>query len=338
MGPAIALRLRQHLTLTPQVQQALRLLQMSALEFGQEMEQALTANPFLEENPDATPQAEAAAEPHVETTTEARMDPEIDMRVPQEGSSGSASSGSEREGDDWGGASDQAETLSDHLRQQLMLSQMGERDRALTHMIVDSLDDDGYFKMSFEELAALVPPEHDVRPEELGASLRLIQSLEPAGVGARTLEECLLLQLQALPAATAGRDCAMLIVRGNLTLLANREWARLQHAVGCDEATLHKARALIRSLDPKPGQRFGAHEARYVIPDVIVRKNRGCASTACTPTRSAAGAPRTSRSGASCRKRAGCCAASSSASPPSSASPIPSSRASAAFSSTARWR
>jgi RNA polymerase sigma-54 factor len=273
MGPAIALRLRQHLTLTPQVQQALRLLQMSALEFGQEMEQALTANPFLEENPEATPPAEAAAEPQVETMAEPRMDPEIDMRVPQEGAN-SAPGGSEREGDDWGNASDQPVTLQEHLRQQLMLSQMGERDRALAHMIVDSLDDDGYFKMSFEELAALVPPEHDVRPEELGASLRLVQSLEPAGVGARTLEECLLLQLQALPAGTAGRDCAMLVVRGNLSLLANREWARLQHAVGCDEATLHKARALIRSLDPKPGQRFGAHEARYVIPDVIVRKNR----------------------------------------------------------------
>src|SRR5580765_2578801 len=100
MPPAIALRLRQHLTLTPQVQQALRLLQMSALEFGQEMEQALTANPFLEENPEATPQAEAAAEPQVETTTEARMDPDVDMRAPQEGASG-ASGGSEREGDDW---------------------------------------------------------------------------------------------------------------------------------------------------------------------------------------------------------------------------------------------
>src|SRR5258706_13575021 len=102
MGPEIALRLRQHLTLTPQVQQALRLLQMSALEFGQEMEQALTANPFLEENPEAAPPAEAAAEPQVETAAEARMDPETDMRVPQEGSSGSAPGGTEREGDDQG--------------------------------------------------------------------------------------------------------------------------------------------------------------------------------------------------------------------------------------------
>jgi RNA polymerase sigma-54 factor len=151
---------------------------------------------------------------------------------------------------------------------------MGERDRALAHMIVDSLDDDGYFKIDFDELAAIVPPEYDVRAEELAASLSLVQSLEPAGVAARTLEECLLLQLRALPGGTRGRDTAMAIVRGHLALLANREWARLQHAVACDEATLHTARSLIRSLDPKPGQRFGPQEARYVVPDVIVRKLR----------------------------------------------------------------
>jgi RNA polymerase sigma-54 factor len=93
-------------------------------------------------------------------------------------------------------------------------------------------------------------------------------------VGARTLEECLQLQLEALPESTPGREAALKIVHGNLGLLANREWARLQHACGCDEAAVHKARALIRTLDPRPGHRFGATEARYVIPDVIVKKSR----------------------------------------------------------------
>jgi RNA polymerase sigma-54 factor len=106
------------------------------------------------------------------------------------------------------------------------------------------------------------------------ASLRLVQTLDPAGVGARSLEECLLLQLQALPEDTPGREVAMAIVKGNLQLLANREWARLQHAVGCTESALHVARGLIKSLDPKPGHRFGPQEARYVVPDVLVRKNR----------------------------------------------------------------
>jgi RNA polymerase sigma-54 factor len=240
---------------------------MSALEFAQEMEQALTANPFLEENGDA-PAAAAPAEPVVERT-ESHIESDADLRAPQE-----PSAGGERDQEDWGSISESEPSLQQHLRDQLMISPMGQRDRALSHMIVDSLDDDGYFKISFEELAAVVPPEYDVRPEELAASLNLVQSLEPAGIAARNLEECLLLQLRALPAATRGRDAAMAIVRGHLALLANREWARLQHAVGCDEATLHTARSLIRSLDPKPGQRFGAQEARYVIPDVLVRKVR----------------------------------------------------------------
>jgi len=258
MGPAIALRLRQHLTLTPQVQQALKLLQMSALEFAQEMEEALTANPFLEENPDAPPASRDAG----------TMD---DVVVPQE----SAPSGpaADRDQDDWGGANDAQPTLQQHLRDQLMISPMGERDRALAHMVIDSLDDDGYFKMSFDELAALVPPEFDVGADEFAAALMLVQSLDPAGVGARSLEECLCLQLRALPEDTPGREPALRMCK-HLNLLANREWARLQHAIGCDEATLHRARALIKSLDPKPGHRFGPQEARYVVPDVIVKKVR----------------------------------------------------------------
>ncbi|HET7669717.1 MAG TPA: RNA polymerase factor sigma-54 [Burkholderiales bacterium] len=258
MGPAIALRLRQHLTLTPQVQQALKLLQMSALEFQQEMEEALSANPFLEENAEA-----AAAQREAGGTVD-------DIVVPQESSPGGPV---DREQEDWGGLNEAQPTLQQHLRDQLMISQMGNRDRALAHMIIDSLDDDGYFKMSFEELAAIVPPDFDVRAEDFLAALNLVQTLDPAGVGARTLEECLCLQLQSLPADTPGREVALRMCK-HLNLLANREWARLQHAIGCDEAALHKARALIKSLDPKPGHRFGPQEARYVVPDVIVKKVR----------------------------------------------------------------
>ena len=133
MAPAIALRLRQHLTLTPQVQQALKLLQMSALEFAQEMEEALSSNPFLEEN------AEVPAAQREPSAAE-------EVVLPQESYSSGAGL-SEREQDDWSGAGESAPSLQDHLREQLMMSQMGERDRALAHMIVDSLDDDGYFKV-----------------------------------------------------------------------------------------------------------------------------------------------------------------------------------------------
>ncbi|MFL6567111.1 MAG: RNA polymerase factor sigma-54 [Burkholderiales bacterium] len=262
MGPAIALRLRQHLTLTPQVQQALRLLQMSALEFAQEMDQALASNPFLEETGEAQPTPRESSSSSIE-----------EVVVPQEAPSGGG--GAERDHEEWSGASEAQPTLREHLREQLMISPMGSRDRALAHMVIDSLDDDGYFKLSFEELAALVPAEHDVRAEDFLAALRLVQSLDPAGVAARNLEECLELQLLNLEEDTPGRACALDIVRGrHLQLLGNREWARLQHAVACDEHTLHTARALIRTLDPKPGHRFGSPEARYVVPDVVVRKVR----------------------------------------------------------------
>jgi RNA polymerase sigma-54 factor len=206
MGPAIALRLRQHLTLTPQVQQALRLLQMSALEFQQEMEQALAENPFLEEK-EGTAEALADA-PVVEAG------PSLEDLTP---ATDAPPSGAEREQDDWSGSADGAQTLHEHLREQLMISQMDDRDRALAHMIVDSLDDDGYFKTSFEELSAMVPAEHDVRAEDFAAALRLVQSLDPAGVGARTLEECLCLQLQALPEDTPGRKVALAICRCSAT-------------------------------------------------------------------------------------------------------------------------
>ena len=213
MGPAIALRLRQHLTLTPQVQQALRLLQMSALEFAQEMEQALAANPFLEENPEA-PVPEVPAE--IPSRTE-------EIIIPQE-TSGIASNDREQQEDDWGGAStDTQPSLQEHLREQLHMSRIGDRDRVLAEMVIDSLDDDGYFKASFDELAALLPKEHDVLPEEFAAALKLVQSLDPAGIGARTLEECLRIQLEALPPDTRAREVAIAITNGHLTLLGNRE-------------------------------------------------------------------------------------------------------------------
>ena len=228
MGPAIALRLRQHLTLTPQVQQALRLLQMSALEFAQEMEQALTANPFLEENPDApTTIGSDKSSSSVE-----------EVILPQEPIRGSGSA--EREQSDWGGTSDAGTSLSEHLREQLRMSRISDRDRALAEMVIDSLDDDGYFKTTFDELAALLPKEHDVLPEEFAAALKLVQSLDPPGIAARTLDECLRIQLENLPAATTGRDVALAFTN-HLSLLgtANGRGCSTRSAVASRCCILH---------------------------------------------------------------------------------------------------
>ena len=282
MAPALDLRLRQHLALTPQLQQALRLLQLSALEFAQEMGEALVNNPFLEEqstaenktphtagtstlSEPATP-ATAAPEPAPDTDTEERYSYES----PSFGSGGSGDIENDRT--DW---SEPEPSLQAHLRGQLMLSPMGERDRALTHFIVDALDDDGYLKVSLDELAAAAPPDANVDAEELRAALRLVQTLEPAGVAARDLQECLTLQLEAKPERGPAWDCACKIVQNHLPVLAAHELGKLQQQLACDEKTMHQAIALIRSLDPKPGHRFGRGDARFVIPDVIVSKVRG---------------------------------------------------------------
>jgi len=281
MAPALDLRLRQHLALTPQLQQALRLLQLSALEFAQEMGEALVNNPFLEEGsgenktPHTTPTstvAEAAA-PTV-AAPEPAADNEGEERYSYESPSfGSGGSGDiENDRTDW---SEPEPSLQAHLRNQLMLWPMGERDRALTHFVVDALDDDGYLKVSLEELAAAAPKDAGVDADELRAAVRLVQTLEPAGVAARDLQECLMLQLEARPERGPAWECACKIVQGHLHVLAAHELGKLQQQLSCDEKTMHQAIALIRSLDPKPGHRFGRGDARFVIPDVIVTKVRG---------------------------------------------------------------
>jgi RNA polymerase sigma-54 factor len=282
MAPALDLRLRQHLALTPQLQQALRLLQLSALEFAQEMGDALVNNPFLEESSENKPHAGSASslsEPPAATAPNvADATPDVgdgEERYSYESPSfGSGSSGDlENDRTDW---SEPEPSLQAHLRGQLMLSPMGKRDRALTNFLIDALDDDGYLKVALDELVALLTTDGGVTVEELRGSLRLLQSLEPAGVGARDLQECLMLQLEARDDKGGPVwDCACKLVQKHLAVLAAHEMGKLQGQLGCDEKTMHQAIALIRSLDPKPGLRFGRGDARYVTPDVVVSKVRG---------------------------------------------------------------
>ena len=290
MGQTMELRLRQHLTLTPQLQQALRLLQLSSLEFEQEMRAALGANPFLEdeeeaeEAPRAAQEAETPAEPvtvEPDTSVSGEDDPP-DARLGFEDLP-RAAGGHDEDDNDWTEWSEAQLTLRDHLRRQLLLSQMGDRDRALAHLVIEALDDDGYLNIEFDELAALVRTDQDVEPEDLLAALRLVQTLEPAGVGARSLQECLMLQLRTLPATTTGLAIARALVSEHNELLVSRDFNRLQQILGCSESDLHVARTLLRTLDPHPGRRFGPDETRYVVADVIVSKVRGRWTAALNP-------------------------------------------------------
>jgi RNA polymerase sigma-54 factor len=266
------------------MQQALRLLQISSLELTQEIEQALVMNPFLEQGAESladqpqAPSGEGAsvnAPEQADAPTAESAQPETDPWTgPEElmGGGTRASRGDDGEDSDWAGRSEAPTTLSDHLRSQLLISQIEERDRILAQFMIEALDEDGYLRADLDELAALITPEYDVRTEELTAMLRLLQTLEPAGVGARSLQECLLLQLARLPEDAPGHALARTILTDHLDLLAARQFAKLQELTGCSEQELHAVRVLIRSLDPKPGIQFGPDETRYIVPDVLVSK------------------------------------------------------------------
>jgi RNA polymerase sigma-54 factor len=291
MKPSLQLKLSQHLTLTPQLQQSIKLLQLSTIELNQEIERVLLENPMLEREdgdggeyapaapPGSAPDRETAPEP-AEPTGESTA---------HEGGEGS----SEDDGIDWSnvgqGASSRSEddedgdyqdiqaagvSLREHLDQQIALSPLSDRDRALVRFLIEALDDDGYLHQPLEELLELLPQDAEVELDDLGIALRHVQSLEPAGIGARSPQECLALQLLALP-ESAIRPLALEIVTSHLELLAERNFARIRKLTGCDDEGLREAQALICSLDPHPGSRYSTAETRYVLPDVIVRKLRG---------------------------------------------------------------
>jgi RNA polymerase sigma-54 factor len=258
----MGLRLKQQLTLTPRLQQSVKLLQLSAIECVQELHQAIAQNPFLEEPVEAPESAQA--EDGTRETNESN-DRELDFT-----SSGGGSGGGE-DTPDWTEWTASPATLRDSLREQLLLLGLPERDYALANLIVDALDDDGFLRQSLDELSSGAS---GVEPDELDTALRIVQTLEPSGIAARSLGECLWLQLQAMDHETPGRDLAMRVTHDKLELMAARDHGRLRDALGCTEEELRQAVELIRTLDPRPGSKVGTFEPRAIVPDVIVRKEK----------------------------------------------------------------
>ena len=288
MKPTLQFRLSQHLTLTPQLQQSIRLLQLSTIELNQEIERLLMDNPILEREDGESDAAAAVAQgkqdaqehaaPEEEPAPEARegageaaAELPADYAAPWRGSEG---------GDDDEGDRSQAApvlpTLRDHLNNELSLTSIGVRDRALVGLLIDVLDEDGYLTQPLEEITALMPPEADVSLEELGIALCHLQNLEPAGVGARNPGECLALQIRAMKGDAGPQGAlALAICERHLELLASRDYVRLKQLTGADDEALRAAQALIRGLNPRPGAAFARIETRYVVPDVVVRKHKG---------------------------------------------------------------
>ncbi len=262
----LGLRLKQQLTLTPRLQQSVKLLQLSALECVQELNQAIAQNPFLEEQAD-TADSRAQGEDGA-GGDESASSSDLDFASP----SGSGSSSGGDDAPDWTEWTASPSTLRDSLREQLLLLGLSERDYALANIVVDALDEDGFLRQPLDELTASF--EDAIAPDELETSLRIVQTLEPSGIAARSLGECLSLQLQALDRTEPGRDLALDIVNTKLDLLAARDHSKLQSALHCSDVELREAMELIRSLDPRPGSKVGTFEPRAIVPDVIVRKEK----------------------------------------------------------------
>jgi RNA polymerase sigma-54 factor len=297
MKQSLQLKLSQQLTLTPQLQQSIRLLQLSTLELNQELETILMENPLLErddvepEPPPAPPNGangEEYAAPQIEPAaadTAADDAPEREAADIDWSSDAPSSAARREDGEesDYPQLAASTPTLGEYLMQQLALSQLSERDKSIVNTLIASLDEGGYLSQSLEEIAELLPPELEVGMDELQIGLHYLQSFDPTGVGARTPAECLELQLKALPPETPRRELAIGIVHDHLQALAAHDFARLKKLLQCDDDSLREAQHLIQSLNPHPGAAYSSNETRYIVPDVIVKKVKNAWVAALNP-------------------------------------------------------
>jgi len=306
MKQSIQLKLGQHLTMTPQLQQAIRLLQLSTLELQLEVQTVLDSNLMLErdENDQETKaDSETVAEAAPDQAAAADADPAI---AKIEGADAEVSSNAETMPDElpgdtsWedtydmgatslsapGGDNDRdffethvgsSESLHEHLHWQLDLTPFSDTDRAIAEAIIDSIDDDGYLKTSLEALCDSLdmPPELEIGVEEIQAVLRRIQHFDPVGVGARDPAECLLIQLLALEPDTTWRKQALVLVQEHVTLLGNRDYNQIMRRMKLSEPELQEVLKLVQSLNPRPGSQITSATPQYVVPDVFVVKRKG---------------------------------------------------------------
>ncbi len=318
MKQGLSLRVSQHLALTPQLQQSIRLLQLSTLELHQEVGQMLDQNPFLEMDEDAAvnPFEVPAEHQAVDRPVDAQADRVAaadhadapdgaegagELKAEEFGTTGQDEWENGTEGEDFdgiretpssssGAASDDdgdrpersgpGISLREHLRLQTAGMRLSDDDRGALDILIESLNDDGYLADPLAEIAQSIADmlglvDADSREsllERLQCALKWLQSLEPAGVGARDLQECLALQLKTRPASPA-RAVALRICADHLDLLARRDTRRIAGLTDSDEALVRQAHELIKTCEPKPARPFAPDVSTVVVPDVIVRKS-----------------------------------------------------------------
>ncbi len=293
MKAGLELRMGQSLAMTPQLQQSIRLLQLSTVELSLEIQQALDSNPLLEvsdeaENVETQAEETGATEQDPgakagEDLLEDRQDKPADDNLvvdaswddyyePDGGTALSAPAAGDGDYDPFATQSGAEEDLRDHLLSQIHLAPLSETDRQIATALIESIDPAGYLQESLEEIAALIREDlPDVEIDEIEAMLHYIQHLDPIGVGARSLAECLLLQIDQEHGDDPAAADARAILEGNhLEAIARRELPQVTRSLGIDRSALEAALRLIQSLDPRPGLSIGGTEADYVKPDVIV--------------------------------------------------------------------
>jgi RNA polymerase sigma-54 factor len=305
MKQSLQLKLGQQLTMTPQLQQAIKLLQLSTLDLQQEIQQALESNPMLEvseDNNEQTAESENISSPEPETQNadnpelsdqaeenqspeNATEPPEWEANLPDElpvdtqwedilPSSAPAAPLSDSSSSDFASQNFVDETLHDRLHWQLNLTRLSDIDRIIAMAIIDATDDNGRLILSLEEVLDSVAAGVDIEIEldEVVAVLHCLQQFEPAGVCTRDLQECLLVQLKQLPADTPWLAEAKLVVNRFINQLGNADFDQVLRRSKLKESALQAVLDLIRTLDPSPGLSLGADKTEYVVPDVYVSK------------------------------------------------------------------
>ncbi|MEY2701124.1 MAG: polymerase sigma-54 factor, partial [Pseudomonadota bacterium] len=291
MKQSLHLKLGQQLTMTPQLQQAIKLLQMSTLELQQEIQQALDSNMMLEtseddENaaivasdlPTPPPQDEIYRElPDFDRPSDIPQELAVDSaweEVYDNYASASSMSAGEADNDTYLMQRGKQENLHDHLHWQLELTPFSDRDHAIATAIIDAINDDGYLEQSLAEIhEALSQQIDDIDPDEIKAVLHRIQHFDPPGVGAETPADCLRLQLEQMDMNIPFRTLALDVVTRFMEALAKRDLVRIRRELDVEDEDLQSAIRLIRTLEPKPGRRISEEAAPYVVPDVFVYRS-----------------------------------------------------------------
>ena len=267
LKPSLQLKLGQSLAMTPQLQQAIRLLQLPVLDLNAEIQEALEENIMLEmEDLPDVPQTSNESTAEVETIrAEDSWQSSREQQVQDGGWNGEG-----RPISDF--ADESGQTLREHLLWQLEMEDFTPRQVLIGEAIIDSIGDDGYLSIDLDEVGDYIDDDAAVSVAEVEETLTKIQRLDPVGVAARSIPECLVLQLRQLDPATSGLALAIELAETKLDLVANREYGELRRSLKTSEEDLHIAVALVKSCNPKPGLAVSPAAAEYVIPDVFVRK------------------------------------------------------------------